>query len=369
MHVQHSWVLALLLVIPPVVALSLWFSFVRREHFLNAYGDRRMLNHGSMMPSLFIKWTRVITAVLGTALIILALSRPVLDGGQVEFPQGTADVIVMVDVSRSMAALDYKGAMPRGTVFDHGTRLDMARHLIREEVSPALGANRLGIVTYAGEAFPLAFLSNDASAVDWVQQNAATINSAPGEGSGLVKAFGLSFDMYDLDSDTGHRKIIILFSDGGNDDGMEQLTAVTQELHKRKIDLVVVGLGKTTPSPIPVSELSPQDRYRMRDQEFYSDGGEVSTSALDEGVLKLLAVRSGGKYVRVQHAADFSFSRLSERLEMTYKAGQKQIFFYPLLAGTLLVGLSWFLGERLQMPWQPQGNSREEKDIDHDEDN
>jgi Ca-activated chloride channel family protein len=362
MHFQYIWVLALILVVSPVMALVLWFSFARKEDFLKSYGERRLIEKGSLLPAVRLKWLRIMAAAFGSALVLVALSRPTIDSGRVEFPQGSTDVMVLVDVSRSMAALDYKGQMPQGSVFDHGTRLDMARHLIREEVVPSLGANRLGIVTFAGDAFPLAFLTNDVSAVDWVQKRAATINSAPGEGSGLVKAFELAFRMFDLDSDPSHRKIIILFSDGGNDDGLDEMNRITELLRKRGIDLLVIGLGKTTPSKIPIAELSRQDQYTFRNQEFYTDGGEESTSTLDENVLRLIANRAGGKYVRIQRAGDFSFSKLTQRLEMTYRPGRMQLFVYPLLAGFAILAAAWFLGERLSLPVKRAEPEQEEED-------
>lgn len=366
MHFQFTWVLGLLLVVPPAVALVLWFSFTRKEQFLKAYGERRLIEKGSRLPGSAMKWWRIAGASLASALLLVALARPTAESGRVEFPQGSTDVIALVDVSRSMAALDYKGLMPRNAVFNHGTRLDMARHLIREEVVGSLGANRFGMVTYAGEAFPLAFLTNDASAVDWVQKRAATINSAPGEGSGLVKAFEMAFRMFDLDSDPNHRKIIILFSDGGNDDGVNELHQVTEQLRQRGIDLVVVGLGKTIASPIPMAELSRQDQYQSYGKEFYEENGEVSTSALDENVLRLLANRAGGKYVRVQSVSDFSFSTLAQRLEMTYRPGEKQLFMYPLMAGAGLLALSWFLGETLNLSLFTK-KTEEQEEGDEDE--
>lgn len=348
MHFQYPWLLSLLLVIPPLVAGAVMAAFARKQAFIKSYGERKLTQKGTRTMSRGIALTRAACAALGVAAMVVALAAPSLDSGRVEFPQGSTDVVVMVDVSRSMAALDYKGKMPGGSKFTHGTRLDMARHLIREDVVPALGANRLGIVTYAGDAFPFAPLTDDASAVDWMQIRAATISSAPGEGSALVKAFEMAFRIYELDSNDSHRKVIILFSDGGNDDGLDDLAKVTQDLRSRGIELIVVGLGKTAPSPIPIAELSPLDQAQFSGQEFYVDkNGEVAMSQLDENVLRLLANRTGGRYVRVNHAGDFSFSSLSQRLEMEYRPGQQQLFMYPLMLSVLLLALAWFLGDEV----------------------
>jgi len=347
MHFQYTWLLPLLLVIPPLVGGAVLMAFIRKRRFVEAYGEHKLTTSTTKTMSGWLTVVRATACCLGAASVILALARPSIEDGRVEFPQGTTDVIVLVDVSRSMAAVDYKGLMPKGSRFSHGTRLDMARHLIRENVVPSLGANRLGIVTYAGEAFPMAFLTLDVSAVDWVQQRAATISSAPGEGSALGKAFGMAFRMFDLDSNDNHRKVIILFSDGGNDDGLDELTAMTALLKERGVDLVVVGLGKTNASPIPIAELSKQDQENFSGLEYYQHNGETATSALDENILRLLANRAGGRYVRINGVSDFSFESLAQRLEMEYRPGQQELFTYPLMLSVLMFVIAWFLGDEV----------------------
>lgn len=332
------WLVAL---VPPVVALLAFAAFMRKQLYRGLYGSEHLIAEKSQAPSRKLALSRAVILGIATALILLATARPTIENGKAEFPEGTTDVVVLVDVSRSMAALDYKGKMPKGP-FDHGTRLDMARHLLYNDVVPALGANRLGIVTFAGSAFPLAFLSNDVSAVDWVMRRSLVISSAPGDGSALVQAFQMGFQIFDLDSKPGNRKVMILLSDGGNDDGLDELNALIAQLRERNIELLVVGLGKATPSPIPIRELSPQDQARYSGQEFYEVDNQTATSALDENVLRLFVNRTGGKYVRVTEPSDFSFDSLAQRLEMKFRRGKQEIFMYPLAVGVLLLFFGWF---------------------------
>ncbi|MBY0359502.1 MAG: VWA domain-containing protein [Candidatus Obscuribacterales bacterium] len=331
-----------LLILVPIAAVLCLAAYRRRRQLRRSWGDERLISPHSSRLSFGAYLLRASLVAGGVLFLVLALARPTVQDGRTELPQGTTDVIVMVDVSRSMASLDYKNRIPSDSPFADGTRLDMARYLIMDKVVPELGANRLGIVTYAGEAFPLAFLTRDVPAVDWVHRRAMLINSAPGNGSALVKAFLLSFQLFDLDSDPAHKKIIVLFSDGGNDDGLETLNAVTRELSSRGITLIVVGLGRNSPSAIPVKQLSHADRQRFYGREFYELNGEVVTTQLDENALRLLANRSGGRYVRVSDAGDFSFSLFAQRLEMIRVAGREELFIYPLALGMLLLILGWF---------------------------
>lgn len=341
MYLQNPEMLWLLALVPVIVFLSM-LSYWRRWQLRRIWGDERLIAPHSSPLSSGIYIFRGCAVALGVGALVVSLARPVVDHGRAEFPQGTTDLIVMVDVSRSMAALDYKGKIPSDSPFRNGTRLDMARYLIMSKVVPELGANRLGIVTYAGEAFPMAFLTQDVMAVDWVHRRAMGVSSAPGNGSALVKAFNLSFQLFDLDSDPSHRQIIVLFSDGGNDDGLDSLTAVSKELSRRGIDLIVVGLGKNTPSAIPVNQLSPADQRDFYRKEFYELNGEVVTTQLDENVLRLLANRSSGRYLRINGANDFSFSLFAQKLEMVYRPGKKELFIYPLMLGLLLLVVGRF---------------------------
>ena len=109
----------------------------------------------------------------------------------------------------------------------------MARHLILTDVVPSLNYNRLGIVTYAGTGFPMAFLSDDMLALDWMLKRALVMGSAPGENSEMGKAFSMAYTLFDLDSKPENRKVIVLFSDGGNDTELPELHATIAELQKR----------------------------------------------------------------------------------------------------------------------------------------
>src|SRR5262249_47455523 len=155
-------------------------------------------------------------------------------------PVGKVDVIALVDVSRSMAVQDYQSELSgQDAIYAGGTRLDMARYLILNNIIPSLQYNRLGVVTYAGQALPSEFITQDMPALSWVLVRSMTISSAPGDGSSMVAAFNMAFFLFKLDSPTDHRRVVVLFSDGGNDDGMEAMAPIMAELKKEGIELVV----------------------------------------------------------------------------------------------------------------------------------
>ena len=338
MHFLNPQALWLLLVLPPLGVLAVWFAFKRKDQFIKDFGEARLVNRNSshLEPARFL--LKGISVLIAAAALIVAVARPAFEKGYTEIPVGTVDVIAITDVSRSMAVQDYKGVLTESG----GTRLDMARYLILNDVIPALKYNRLGVVSYAGAANPQAFLSDDLPALKWVLKRALTVGSAPGEGSELGKAFNLAFELLDLDSDNNHRKVIVLFSDGGNDAGLEALNAIVKQLRERNIELVIAGLGKTTPSAIPISQLPQQDRDQFRGQEWYQVDGEVAMSGLEENTLLWLKNATGGRYVRVVNPSDFHIGNLLGRIEVKRKKGEQEVFFYPLLVAVLFFGIAVF---------------------------
>ena len=142
----------------------------------------------------------------------------------------------------------------------------------------------------------------------------------------------MAFQLLDLDSASRIiRRVIVLFSDGGNDASYDDMAVVIRELKKRNIELVIAGLGKTTPSAVPVKLLSPQDQVLYQDKKWYENDGEIVTSKLDENTLLLLKNAVGGRYIRVEKASDFSMTHMVSRLEIIRKPGMRELFPYALM--------------------------------------
>ena len=339
MHFLNQSVLWLAALIPVIGGLSYFLARRRSEKLLNEYGERPLIEPFIEKISRARLALKVLALSLSLAALVVALSRPVQDHGKAEFPTGTIDVMSIVDVSRSMAIPDYAGQLPKP--YDEGRRLDMAKYLLTHDVMGSLSYNQMGMVTFSGQAWPQAFLTHDMEALRWVTTRAVYVGSAPGEGSQLAMAFDMAFQLFDLDSKPDHRRVIVLFSDGGNDASYEDMAIVIRELKKRNIELVIAGLGKTTESAVPVRLLSPQDQIIYRDKQWYENDGQIVTSRLDENVLLLLKNAVGGRYVRVEKPSDFSMTNMVSRMEVIRKPGVLELFPYALIASFcfLVLGL------------------------------
>jgi hypothetical protein len=332
---QALWFLLLV----PLAAFAAGATWQRKLAALTQYGESRLVARYSNqdLTSRRSRLLHVALITFGVTAAILAMARPSLEQGRQEFPRGTVSVVAVVDVSRSMAAEDYRGKIP-GEPPVPGTRMNMARHLLLTEVVESLSANRLGIVSYAGRPHSQAFLTDDLPALTFVVQRALTVGSAPGEGSRLAWALSRACRLFDLDSKPGSERVILLFSDGGCDDKPDLLAHAIKELHKRNIQLVIIGLGSRKQTPILSSHLPEPDRKGQ--SKWYAVNGKPVTTRLDEKLLQSLARRSGGTYTRLADVADFQLASLVSGVEKRYRSGEQEIYLLPLLASIIALSLA-----------------------------
>ncbi|MCK5551591.1 MAG: VWA domain-containing protein, partial [Deltaproteobacteria bacterium] len=146
-----------ILVLPFVLGAIVW-GLHRRKAILEEFGKMDLLAQFSRFPrNGKIPYLRL-RLVLCFALLITAAARPLLSGDSKRIKEGTLDVVAVLDVSRSMAAEDCG---------PEASRIAMAKDALLGCL-PELAGNRLGMVTFAGNSFPQAELTDDFQALRFV---------------------------------------------------------------------------------------------------------------------------------------------------------------------------------------------------------
>jgi len=288
-----------LLVVAPVITAGLWYAAVRAyQRSRDLYGESRLVDNYSgkfrLRSEIF-----TLSAWLAVAVLLsLSAAGPVMQGAPERAQSGSLDVVVAVDVSTSMGAEDYKDSIPADVldnfVSGHGSRLDEAKYLILKEIMPAVQDNKLGLVTYRGEGFPQAELTDDFSALTFVLENWLVIGNAPGGGSDYARGLEQAVKILERDSNPNKSKVIVLFSDGGFTGNQAHLSKIEKLLADKNIRLVIVGIGQGQPVPIP--------QYDNNDQfvENYKVDGKTELTSIDEGPLMELANATGGTYIQAK---------------------------------------------------------------------
>ncbi|MCC6671833.1 MAG: VWA domain-containing protein [Planctomycetes bacterium] len=211
-------------------------------------------------------------AALALGAGLLALLQPLWGEGARRDPRGV-DVVVCLDVSRSMLATDVAPS-----------RLQAARREI-QVLAERVRGDRLGLVVFAGEARLLVPLTRDlGSFAELVELAEPTSVRRGGTDLGAALATALAA----LRGAEGDHAAVLLLSDG-EDHEQRGLRAV-EALAERGIAVHCVGLGTSLGSKIPVQ--GGDGATFLRD----AAGREV-ISALDPAGLRSIAERSGGGYV------------------------------------------------------------------------
>lgn len=265
--------------------------------------------------------------VLGLAFLALALARPQWGREQVKLERTGVDVIIALDVSRSMLAVDV----------EETNRLAAARAAVLNLLD-RMGGDRVGLVGFAGEAFLASPLTRDHSAV--ARALTALNPTAVSEpGSDFAKAIARAREGFERGSEGPW--LLLLLSDGEQLQG-DALSAA-RSAAAAGVAVHCAGLGSAAGARLPGPGGFQKNAF----------GREV-ISRLDEHVLQQTATAGRGMYVRIpgrdSRALVDWFERASTGLPKTTETQElgdpRERFQWPLAAALTLLGGEWLLGER-----------------------
>ena len=212
--------------------------------------------------------------LLAFAFLILALARPQF-GTRVETVRSEGqDVIVALDVSRSMLAEDVTP-----------NRLERARLEIMR-ILQRLDGDRIGFVAFAGNAFVQSPLTVDYGAAA-LFLNAMNTDLIPMQGTNLGEALNVALDAFE--EGTGDHRVLIVVTDGEDHEG--EIEGALERARDEGVEIHTVGIGSLDGVPIPEFTASGERSGFVRDVD-----GAVVTTRLDEATLERIAEATGGRY-------------------------------------------------------------------------
>ena len=225
--------LYLLLLIPILVALflvqMLWKKKKQKE-----FGDLALVQKLSPEKSVFKPVLKFGTLILALIALVFALVNPKIGTKMETVKRQGIDIVFALDISKSMLAEDVAP-----------NRLDKSKQIISQIINN-LGNDRIGIVGYAGSAYPVLPMTTDYSIAKMYLQNMNT-NMVSSQGTALNDAVNLATKYFDA-VDTS--KLIILVSDG-EDHSEGQSEAINLAIEKG-IKIITIGVGTEKGGPIPI---------------------------------------------------------------------------------------------------------------------
>ena len=204
------------------------------------------------------------------ALLVVALARP--QDVEQNLPTHTQglDIKRAIDVSGSMLARDFKP-----------DRITAAKEVAGSFIADRYG-DRIGLVAFAGEAFTQSPLTTDQSTL---QTLLARIRSGLIE-DGTAIGNGLATAINRLRESDAKSKVIILLTDGVNNQGQIAPMTAAEIAKAQGIRVYTIGVGTEGMAPYPAIDM-------FGNLTFVNQKVEI-----DEKVLKAISDMTGGRYFR-----------------------------------------------------------------------
>jgi Ca-activated chloride channel family protein len=215
----------------------------------------------------------------GLALLALALAQPQCGTRSELSRRYGADVVIVLDVSRSMEARDVRPSRLERARLEVGALLDR------------LKGDRVGVVVFAGEAFVQCPLTTDYEAARLFLR-AVGPGSVPQQGTAMANALAGARELLESAERGSRGKVVLLVSDGEDHDG--GVLDAAGALAAAGVRLHVLGVGTPEGALIPVVDDRGEVTGYRRDRR-----GDRITTRLDEATLRLVADRGGGRLFHV----------------------------------------------------------------------
>jgi len=306
-----------LVFIPIVIALLAVIEFVGWTRTASVL---RQLGQAERSHKLLKERMRAaLLVLLSVVLALVALAGPYTKG---TVTRKLLSAVVVFDVSWSMSARDYPEPMPM--------RFDRAKDTVITALK-RYQKGRVGLVAFAGKAFPWTPLMRDFRALEWMLKYWVILGLAPAQGSELKSGLEMALKVANAefrDPNTGKiNAVVIVVSDGTDNDNPPY--DVLAEYQKEGVKIISVGVGQPelTEITLPLGCKTDCKTYSTR---------------LNELPLKAIASATGGSYVRVVNGRELAdaLAKLPDAFtSVSTTVPDKPLYQWPLAASIILAVL------------------------------
>jgi len=266
----YFYFLAIIPAMIVVFLMVLWW----KKHTQSKFSDLNLLQKIAPNSSNFKSALKVGMLLIGIAFLIISLTNPKMGTKLKTVKREGVDVVFALDVSKSMLAEDIAP-----------NRLEKAKQIISKTIDK-LGSDRVGIIIYAGNSYPLLPITTDHAAANMFLQNAAP-EMVSSQGTAINEALELAKTYYNNDEQTN--RFLIIISDG--EDHQEETKQMAQNLANEGVKIFTIGIGTEKGGPIPLRINGSMIGYK-KDRK-----GETVITKRKPKVLEGIANAANGKYI------------------------------------------------------------------------
>jgi len=311
---EDPWLLLFMLMLPYMA-----FKGKKKQQATINYSTIETLQSIRTAQADFFSALPLILRILSVMLLILALARPQEGHKSQEILSVGVDIMLALDTSGSMQALDFIKNEKRDT------RLAMVKDVVSKFIENRPN-DRIGMVVFGSEAYTQCPLTLDQGILQSFLSK-LDIGMA-GDSTAIGSAIGIAVKrLKDLESDS---KVIILLTDGRNNAGSLPPVQAAQTAKAFGIKIHTIGVGTHGKAPFLVNSIFGQ-RYVYQEVD------------IDENTLKEISNLTGGQYFR---ATDLeSLKSIYKQIDQMEKSEVKvldhseytELFHYFLIPGILLL--------------------------------
>jgi Ca-activated chloride channel family protein len=265
-------------------------------------------------------------AVLAAVLMIVGLARPQRGHSRTEVTANGIDIVLGLDVSGSMQALDF--------LIDNQriNRIEVVKSVVGKFIDERPN-DRIGLIAFAGAPYLVSPITLDH---DWLQQNLERVTIG-GVDDGTAIGSAIAAAVNRLRATPAKSKVVILLTDGMNNTGKISPLAAAEAARALGVKVYTIGVGVRGKAPIPVRDESGHMRLIMAQVD------------VDEKTLKTVADQTGGKFYRATDTD--SLEKIYEqinRLETSAQTVQKfehydELYPWALIPALGILGLTFIL--------------------------
>lgn len=319
---------SLFFVLIPMGIAFVWYLRWRKNAISN-FAEGRLWDKLAIDISRRKKFVHFVLFFLISTLSIFALVNPKIGSKLKTVVREGVDIVFVMDVSKSMLAQDIKPS-----------RLDQSKQLVSKMLGEFV-SDRVGIVVYAGKAYPQLPLTTDYSAARMFLKNVNT-DIVPSYGTDVGSAIELALDYFESTSEKKNQCIILL-SDGEDHEGESMPWA--EKAKDRGVLVHTVAIGKASGAPIPIKE-NGRELYK-KDKD-----GQVVLTKMNPDFLKSIARTTEGRFLDGNYTGQ-TVDEIKEAL-LTMEKGESETeqfedyedqFQWFLIGAMVLLVISLFVGE------------------------
>ncbi len=262
-----------LLLVPAAIIFLLWAER-QRQRAIARVGEPSLIARLSQSVNTRGRRLKAVLWIGALALLIVSLARPQWGEAKQTMTQKGVQVMVALDVSKSMLAQDLKP-----------DRLTRAKMEIAELMNH-LNGDEVGLTVFSGASFVLFPLTSDYNtARSFLDSARPGIVSRPGTAIGEA----IHTALRGFDDARNSQKVIVVMTDG--EDNAANVQTAAQEAAKTGVMIDTIGFGSSAGDVIPEYDEAGNQIGVKKDKS-----GQTVVSALNEQALRDIAAATGGQY-------------------------------------------------------------------------